>query len=201
MIIGIDLDNTIVRYDVLMREVALSLGLVSEETPAEKLTIRDKIRASKAGDIGWQKVQGLVYGPNMNRASLIEGVKDFFYLSRKRKAKLFIVSHKTQYAGYDPTHTDLRKSALNWLEINGFFSELGLSKERIFFESTRAEKVTRIKELGCTLFIDDLIEVFLEPHFPESTQKLLFHESQNPCNAADITVCDSWNQISKRVFN
>ena len=74
--------------------------------------------------------------------------------------ELFIVSHKTKtpYAG--PKY-DLHNAAKTWLETNFFFSNHGIkmSKENVFFEVTKEEKIERIESIGCTHFIDDLPEI------------------------------------------
>ena len=53
------------------------------------------------GEIEWQKLQGLMYGPRMGEASFSPQIADFFDLCQKRGAKIRIVSHKTEYANYD----------------------------------------------------------------------------------------------------
>jgi hypothetical protein len=87
-----------------------------------------------------------------------------------------VISHKTQYASTDRDKKhDLRQKAMEWMEANQFFSEqgLGLKRDQVFFEETRSDKIARIRELGCTHFIDDLEETFAEPDFPR-IEKFLF---------------------------
>ena len=57
--------------------------------------------------------------------------------------------------------TDLRVAALRWMESNRFFDAtgLGIGRSNVYFEGTRDEKVRRIRELGCDVFVDDLAEV------------------------------------------
>jgi hypothetical protein len=79
------------------------------------------------------------------------------------------VSHKTQFANYDTTETDLRKGALKWLDRAGSSYGTDRSFRRdVYFESTRVDKINRIRSLGCTHFIDDLEETFREPSFPRT---------------------------------
>ena len=69
----------------------------------------------------------------------------------------------------------------------GFFGSggLGFSEDQVFFEGTRDAKIERIRTLGCTHFIDDLEEVFLEASFPPDVEKFLF---------------DSWPPLHEHFF-
>ena len=98
-----------------------------------------------------------------------------------------------------PQKTPLRKAATNWMESQGFFNEkiFCLSKENIFFEDTRQEKVERIKKLNIDVFIDDLEEVFAEENFP-NIKKILFNKA--PKYNYHDTVCNNWTAIAKSCF-
>jgi len=106
----------------------------------------------------------------------MDGAGAFIRACRGRGWPLYVVSHKTAVAGYDDTRTNLRDAALAWMASQGFFEQngLGFSRDHVFFEGTRPAKIERIKTLGCTHFIDDLEEVFLEPSFPAGVKKFLF---------------------------
>ena len=175
-IVGIDFDNTLVAYDALIHQVAVERGLIEPGTDAAKRTVRDRIRLMPEGEIEWQKVQGLVYGPRMAQAQLMPGAADFIRQCRARGWPTYVVSHKTEFAGYDETRTNLRDAALAWMTSQRFFEPdgLGFSRDQVFFETTRGEKIARIASLGCTHFIDDLEEVFLEPSVPSGVRTFLF---------------------------
>jgi hypothetical protein len=202
MIIGVDFDNTIVDYDEVIYRVALEQGLISPGTGQSKKQVRDAIRQSPEGDIAWQKVQARVYGPNMGQARLIEGVSHFFKQCRQRSLELYIISHKTEYAHYDETRTNLRRAALSWMAQNNFFEPdgLGLSPERVYFGATRREKIEHIQRLGCTHFIDDLEEVFLEATFPAHIDKILYTPHAHPSALLEVRVMTSWNKINDYFF-
>ena len=174
--VGIDFDNTLVSYDALIHDVAVERGLITAGSDAGKRTVRDRIRLLPGGEIEWQKVQGLIYGPRMAQAQLMAGAAEFIRECRARQLPLYIVSHKTEFAGYDESRTNLRDAAVRWMTSQKFFDPdgLGFSRDQVFFESTRDEKIARIEALGCTHFIDDLEEVFLEPGFPAGVRKCLF---------------------------
>jgi len=94
--VGIDFDNTIVSYDELMRRVAVDRGLIDEVEGRTKRDVRDRIRQLPDGDIEWQKLQALVYGPMMRDAQPITGVEEFIRRCRHAGMPVFIVSHKTE---------------------------------------------------------------------------------------------------------
>lgn len=196
--IGVDFDNTIVSYDELIYRVAVEQGLIGTEEVLGKKEIRDRIRQRENGEIEWQQVQGIVYGPRMGEARLIEGVQEFFVRCRQRQVYRFIVSHKTEYARFDPTRTPLREAAFEWMAQKGFFADdgLGLCRSEVFFESTREEKVARIRQLGCTHFIDDLEEVFREEGFPLEVKKILFAPRGNGVLPEEVRLASSWQEIT-----
>jgi len=202
LILGIDFDNTLVSYDDVMHSSAVRLGLIDKDVPRSKQNIRDEIRHLPDGEMKWCKFQAFVYGECMNEARLMEGAKDFIELSKKRGIQVFIVSHKTKFAAADKKGIDLRQVALGWMNTHGFFDDegLGLSPQDVYFEMTRKEKVERIKELGCTHFIDDLKEVFLEKTFPEGVEKILFAPQEDCHTSGDMKVFTSWGRIYEYFF-
>ncbi|HVZ23095.1 MAG TPA: hypothetical protein VG871_18610 [Vicinamibacterales bacterium] len=175
-VIGIDFDNTLVSYDALIHDAAIERGLIAAGGDRSKRSVRDRIRLQPDGEIEWQKLQALIYGPLMGRAALMPGADAFVRACRARGWPTYIVSHKTEFAGYDETGTNLRDAALAWMTAQGFFAEsgLGFSRDQVFFESTRGGKIARIRALACTHFIDDLEEVFSEPAFPAGVEQFLF---------------------------
>lgn len=202
-IVGLDFDNTIVTYDQVIYRIALQRGIIPPGADAGKRAVRDRIRQLPDGDVEWQKVQGLVYGPRMSEAQLIDGVAAFVRRCRVAGFPVYIVSHKTPYAGYDETATNLREAALRWMEDRRFFAGdgLGFGRDHVFFESTREAKIGRIRDLGCTLFVDDLEEVFREPSFPSGVAKILFAPEQAETAVAGAMVMRNWRAIHDHVFD
>ena len=202
-IIGVDFDNTIVSYDDIMHRVAVQRGLIHPSVRKSKKHIRDSIRKLPDGEIEWQKLQGIVYGSRMGEARLIEGVQTFFNLCKQNKVAVYIVSHKTEYANFDETRTNLRLAALAWMRKNSFFETdgLGLSQENVYFESTRREKIKRIRNLGCTHFIDDLEETFLEDSFPTNVEKILYAPHMQYSSLPGVRVVTTWEEISDYFFD
>ena len=176
MRIGLDLDNTLVCYDRVFAAESIKLGIMPSSWRGSKQNLRDELQSRPGGERLWQTLQGQVYGPGIEQATMYPGVAPFLMRSLQRGDELFIVSHKTEFGHFDPTRTPLRQAALSWMESRGFFekSRFGLIRENIFFEGTRSEKVARISNLNLDCFVDDLEEVFAEEGFP-SINKVLFN--------------------------
>ncbi|OEU66066.1 MAG: hypothetical protein BA863_16385 [Desulfovibrio sp. S3730MH75] len=201
MIVGIDLDNTIVKYDTSLYNLAVERGLVSTGISKNKRVIRDAVR-DLYGDEEWQKLQLAIYGDSIEDAELMPSVWSFLRELKKHGHTFMIVSHKTKYPNYGDTKVNLRSCALRFLEKNNFFSENGLcmSREDVFFLSTREEKVKMIKELNIDLFIDDLEEVFQDSHFPVGVKKVLFSFEKAERRLPGAVVLSSFNEISEYVL-
>ena len=202
MIIGIDFDNTIARYDSLFEKVAKVNGLIHKNWKGKnKKELRDHLRQQPNGEVSWMKLQGLVYGKHMQDAEMMQGLANFFLSCNMRGHKIYIVSHKTEHGHFDPEKIHLRKEALKWMEIRRFFDSeyFGLNREYVFFADTREEKVNIISHLNCAWFIDDLPEVFDENHFPDSTNKILFGSYKSEI-FHNITILNSWRKISEKIL-
>lgn len=201
-IIGIDFDNTLISYDEVFYNRAIGLGLI-EGGSKNKKQVRDTIRLLTDGEMVWQHIQAYVYGQGISQALLNAGVRDFLKACTQKKVKIYVVSHKTEYSPLDPQKVNLRQAALSWMAANGFFDAdgLGLNREQVFFEATRSAKIGRLKTLGCTHFIDDLQEVFLEEEFPAEVKKLLYSPALETPLKQDIVVVQNWKKIYEYFFN
>jgi len=202
-VVGIDFDNTIVDYVQLISDTAAEMGLALGSGPKSKDEVRDLVRNLPDGELNWQRLQASIYGPGIRKAGPSAGVMTFLTGCKQRELEVYIVSHKTQFAAQDSGGVDLREAAVSWLEKNKFLveSETGISQSRVYFGDTRLEKVQRIQDLGCTHFIDDLVETFLDPSFPTGVTKILY--SPNPAGQPDpdIIVADSWDSAANLVFD
>ena len=179
MLIGIDFDNTIARYDSVFTMKAKKEGLVTSDWQGTKQDLKQKLYSIQDGGRIWQKIQGQVYGPYMYMAELFPGVARFLLRCKLQGHTVFIVSHKTKYGHFDSTKTPLRQAALDWMHAKGFFDEFAIHRENIFFADTRYGKVEKIRDLSLDVFIDDLEEVFAEDNFP-NIKKILFSNSIVP---------------------
>jgi len=175
VLIGIDLDNTIACYDEGFLTLAREMGLLAEDFRGGKKAVRDAVRSGPGGDIAWQQLQARIYGRDIARARVADGLDVLLERARARNIPIAVISHKTQFSPFDPD-TDLRLAARNWMEANGLFDPagMGIVPERVYFEGTREDKIRRIRSVGCTHFIDDLDEVFNEPGFPGHVRSYLY---------------------------
>ena len=199
MIIGLDFDNTIVEYTPLFRSLAMEKGWLETTSPARsKKDVRDSVRLLPDGEMKWRDLQAEVYGPRILDASPFEGVGEFFASCVEKGLEIHVVSHKSEYAANDVGRTcSLREMALKWLEAQGFFDRgAGLTHERVYFADTRQEKVARIAELGCVVFVDDLIETFDEEGFPQGTKRILFAAGEPDFSGA---VAADWAEVGRLV--
>ncbi len=191
MRIGIDFDNTIICYDRVFTNLAKSLQLVPENYQGTKQELRDKIRHQES-DLTWQQMQGKVYGQLINEAELFHGFKDFIAACHVKTIDLFIVSHKTELGHFDEKRINLREAARQWLDAQGFFKPgiWNIPENHLYFETTQEDKIKRIQSLGCTHFIDDLVEVFDSPLFPKNVKCFLFQPPHS-----------NWTVIKDVLFN
>ncbi|MBF0160113.1 MAG: hypothetical protein HQL58_11390 [Magnetococcales bacterium] len=169
-----------------------------------KAQVRAAMRAMADGEKLWQQLQADVYGPAMQGALLMEGAREFLLHCRQVGVEVFIVSHKTQYAGTAPT--GLRVAAQMWMISQGFFRSdeggLAILPERVFFESTRLEKLARIASLAVDCFIDDLPEVLGDQNFPVGVQRIWFNPGGlQEEGMAGVKQYDSWYAIQHDMFS
>jgi hypothetical protein len=201
--IGIDFDNTLIRYDSLFHKLATKKEFIPEEFPKDKTAIRDFVRALLDGETKWQRLQALAYGPEIQGAVLPEGLVDFFGVCKEKGIKVYIISHKTKFASQSTSKNNLQKCALRWMERHFFFAAdgFGISRNDVFFEPTREKKIMRIHQLKCAHFIDDLEEIFLDPKFPGNTGKILYAPQKTTLSIPGLVILKSWNAIKNYFLN
>lgn len=197
MHIGIDFDNTLVCYDALFYRCARERNLIPSELTPTKAAVRNWLWRQPEGNTVWTELQGEVYGSRMAEAVWFPGADGFLSFCRRRGWRVSIISHKLEYPALGP-RVNLREAALAWMDSRGFFSPEGFGLERsaICFEDSRAQKLARISARQCTHYIEDLLEVLLDPAFPEGIGKLLFDPSGTvAATEPAIRVFRSWAEI------
>ncbi|MGE3303647.1 MAG: hypothetical protein AB7M12_11095 [Hyphomonadaceae bacterium] len=165
MRIGIDFDNTIACYDGVFHVAARERGLIPDDLPADKNSVRDFLNGSGRKD-DFTALQGYVYGARMDLVSPYPGAADFIAAARAAGHDVFVVSHKTKTPILGPAY-DMHASA------RGFLDAQGLGVEA-FFELTKEEKIARAAALRVDAFIDDLPEILAMPGLPAQARALLF---------------------------
>lgn len=171
MIVGVDLDNTIICWDTAFAAVARERGL-PEDVPATKGAIKASFIDHDRED-EWTLLQGEVYGAAAAKAVPFPGARDALAALAGLGHQLVLVSHKTERPHRGPPY-DLRGAAVDWLITHGFVGARAFARDRLFFESTRSDKITRIRALACDAFIDDLPGVLEDQSFPEGATAVLF---------------------------
>lgn len=192
MIIGLDFDNTIVCYDQAIARLADELLNLPEALPRTKLGVRDHLR-DDGREEEWTAFQGALYGPGMQHAQPFAGCLDTLRGLTAKGHAFCIVSHRSArpYAG--PAY-DLHDYARQW--VASYLLDDGLIKaDAVFFYETRQEKVAQIAKLDCTLFLDDLPEVFAEPGFPHATQPILFDSEKRAKTDGHYWVAHDWRTL------
>ena len=193
--LGLDFDNTIVNYDKIFHKVAVEKSLIPSDVAVSKNAIKDFLLKSNKEDI-WTEMQGYVYGLRMLEAepflNIINALKDV-----KRKGfTISIVSHKTQYP-YIGKRYNLHKPASEWIEKNlGKSGENLICSQNVFFEKTKKEKIQRIKEIKCDVYIDDLTEILLSPDFPKNTKRVLFDPNEYHLPSTEFITLKDWEKLS-----
>lgn len=198
MLIGLDFDNTLVRYDEVFHAAAVARGLIPAEVPALKDAIRDRLRA-EGREADWTELQGWVYGPGMAQAEAFPGAGEFLAACRARGVSARIISHRTRRPVRGPAH-DLHAAARGWLARSGLLGpETGLGLQDAYLEETLPGKLARIAEQGCTHFIDDLPEFLSAPGFPPGVERLLFDPARRHLGSPHARA-GSWGEFSRLLF-
>lgn len=202
MLVGIDLDHTIIDYRQAFNKLALEWNLIPSDFKGSKTELREFLKTQENGHTEWMRLQGYIYGKGIHHAQLMPGFIEFVRLCRDKQVKMIIISHKTQYGHFDEDKVDLRLAALNWLKekeiLNAAF---GFETSDVFFESTKEEKIARIKTMGCTHFIDDLLDIFTHNDFPQNIPKYLLTQDNTLSIKEDISICTHWVEITKKFFS
>lgn len=202
MLVGLDLDNTIVCYDGLFHRLACERGLIPHGIPLVKEAVRDYLRATGAED-AWTELQGAVYGERMPEAEPFPGSLDFIASCVGSGVEVAIVSHRTRWPYRGPRY-DLHAAAFGWLETVGVTdaAQIGLRPDCVYLEETKEAKLQRIASLGCTHFVDDLPEFLTHAGFPTGVERILFDPSSfaAPVDAGTLTIAESWATIASQLL-
>jgi len=196
--IGVDFDNTLVCYDGVFGRVARERGLVSESEAGSKLQVRDALRG-RGQERVWVELQGHVYGTRMDDAAAFPGAVALLDALRARGDEIFIVSHRTRHPALGPPY-DLHQAARDWIarHLNAGGRPV-VAPDCVYLETTREDKIRRIGELGCDVFVDDLPEVLLAPDFPPGARRILFDpDAEHPADPR-LEPVRSWSELGLRI--
>jgi hypothetical protein len=193
--LGLDFDNTIVCYDAAIAVLADEWFVLPPEVPRTKVGLRDYLRGLNR-EPEWTAFQGVMYGPGMRHAQPFDGAVQTMLQLVTAGVELVIVSHRSRYPYVGERH-DLHAAARHWvaerLQMTGLFSN---SDSSVNFLETRDEKLARIADLGCNVFLDDLPEVLGDPGFPECATGILFDPSGGTAAPSGQLFISSWSDLS-----
>ncbi len=202
--IGIDLDNTILKYDEVFYSLALAESWIDRDCLCDKDSVKKglfrKAENARTSENYWQQLQAWAYGDHIGKALLFDGFYKFVQQARQFNDQLFIVSHKTKFSNCDSS-VPLRNNAINTLNQRGFFKPvgeggLGFKRKDVFFASSLDEKIQKARELNLTHFIDDLPKVIYHPEFPSETKRILFALRSNKVTD-EVLVCRTWSDVEE----
>ena len=192
MIIGFDFDNTIINYTKSFIYLSRKKKLVPEKNNKNKISIRNYLRKNNIED-EWTILQGEVYGKNIMRAEIYVGVLEALLYLSKKNIKIKIISHKTKYP-YIGEKINLRCSAMNWIKKNLIFnSNIKINQKDVFFEDTIENKIIKIKEEKCDIYIDDLPEIL--NLLPSKIKKILFSPDKIKNHNSKFSIMNSWKEF------
>lgn len=196
--IGIDFDNTLVNYDTSFYELALEKGLISSSLEKSKNAVRNFLREQDK-DNDFTLLQGEIYGPRILKSKPAHSAIKTIKRMQKWGFNVFIVSHKTRYP-YKGPKFDLHESARNWLDYYSFLSFDGanIPEDKIFFNTSKNEKIDKVHNIKCDFFIDDLPEILdlINPNI----KKILFNNSYPQFKSKYDFVSNDWDLIGEFLY-
>ena len=207
MIIGIDLDNTIIDHSSNFIVTAEKFGLVKKDfinlcqnfpKTSIKEILKKNIISQKNGRKQWEFLQGQVYGNYLKNSKVFIDFYKFLVLCKINSYRVYIISHKSKFAHQDPKKNLIRKSSKIFLKKNYIFNNFfGIDEQNIFFCDSVNKKIEKINQLNCNYFIDDLPKIFNKKKFPKKTKQILFSPISN-YNSSRISL--DWKIIINKIF-
>ena len=194
MKIGIDFDNTIVCYDGVFHQAAIERGLIPEELPSSKNSVRDYLNQNNRKD-EFTQLQGYVYGSRMDLVKFYNGFIEFASAAIQKGHQLYIISHKTRFPIAGPRY-DMHAAAMQCLDAHDLFSAAGFLKENVFFEETKEKKIARAYAIDVDVFIDDLPEILSMTGFPDKCRRILFDPYSHYVNDSALEKYKCWPELN-----
>jgi hypothetical protein len=198
--IGLDLDNTVIDYSIAFADIGKRIGMFPSNLKLQnKSEVKAYLIEKDPTESEWMRLQGMVYGSQIESARLYPGVMQFLSWTASCGHSVSIVSHKSNYGHFDENRVNLREAATTFLENRGILNVKTdqtrcLKRSDIFFEETRDEKVHRIRKMKFDFFVDDLLEVLDHEGFPQSTQGLWFNSDDTEISRQRFR---HWNAIQE----
>lgn len=175
MKIGIDFDNTIADYTGVFHAVATDLGWLPADVGVSKNEVKSYFIDNNI-EPKWTELQGIVYGKEINKAKPYSYCLDILRQLQEQGHELYIISHKTKYPIIGEK-VNFHIAATHWLEANAIVgqNDSPVAIEDVFFNETKEQKLARIEQLDCDVFIDDLPSILQHQAFPANCKPILFN--------------------------
>lgn len=198
MRIGLDFDNTIACYDEAIKLLADELFELPKELPRTKRALRDFL-INEGREEEWTAFQGELYGPGMRYAQPFEGAIMTMKVLVDQGHELMIISHRTRWP-YAGQRYDLHKAARNWIHNQLQAVEVfRMNTKAVHLMCTKNDKLAKIKESRCQIFVDDLPEILESPMFPKSTIGVLFTPSSEITPGKSTIKISHWKELRSEV--
>ena len=167
-----------------------------DTVPVAKNAVRQFFRdAGRESD--WTMLQGIAYAVGMQEAEPFAGALEFVREAVGRGIPLKIISHRTRFPIVGD-RADLHASAREWLRAKGFIDRDALSESDVYFEVSKEDKLRRIGEQGCRVFLDDLPEILDAELFPSTCEGWLF--APNGAEVSCRSTVRDWASFSRIVL-
>ena len=142
----------------------------------------------------WTKLQGVVYTEGLKYAKLYDGCLNALKKIDQKGHKLMIISHKTKYPVIGKK-INLHEKTLNWINENIFEKRkfIDFKLDDIYFNQTKKDKINKVIEKKCNVFIDDL-EVILNS-LPNSIVKILFTKDYKFNSRNKLIHIGNWHSL------
>lgn len=192
---GFDLDNTIIDYRISVEKYCLYAKLPRQENIK---SLRSFLRTIDPSDLKWQEAQSWIYTDGLEYAKLNEGIEDLCIYLQSKNISVFIVSHKTSKTQDRFGGRNLLNPIVNWIQLSKIREFFNVN-ENIYFLPTRHAKIQKIDQLHLSWFVDDLLEVLLDKHFPIYTTKYLLSDEEYTDLCAEISVVNKFSLIKNKL--
>jgi len=187
------LDNTLINYNKAAEHWAQKSQLGQIDS-VESLKEFYRQKGDYVGD--WLVVQEWLYTEGLNFANLAPGTIEVLKTLQNYGLSVIIVSHKSNRSA--KSYLDLHTPAREWLAGALREVDFDLGKD-LFLEEDRSKKISRIREERVTYFVDDLLEVFLEPEFPREIKGFWLKGKSSESAPVNVTAIQELNEILQHV--
>lgn len=151
MILGLDIDNTVIDYSPAVQALAPRFGIQGAQTHPDA---KNMLAAVDASDLAWQAFQAALYTEGLQYATPAPGLFAFLEVVAAHCGTVFLASHKTATTQSRFGSQDLRTRTLDWLSCHKI-TDLISHPAGVQFFGREADKIEHIRHLKPSIFVDD----------------------------------------------